>query len=76
MLPKLLEQIPLEEPIDTVTADGAYDTRACHNAVAAREATAFVEAPIPPDRILIILTPNPPQRSALEGNHTKSPGSQ
>jgi IS5 family transposase len=47
MLPKLLEQIPPEEPIGTVTADGAYDTRACHAAVAAREATAFVGAPIP-----------------------------
>jgi hypothetical protein len=42
MLPKLLEQIPLEEPISTVTADGAYDTRACHSAVAAREATAVI----------------------------------
>src|SRR5919112_2051429 len=42
MLPKLLEQIPLEEPISTVTADGAYDTRACHAAVAAREATAVI----------------------------------
>ena len=27
-LPRLLEQIPSEEPIGTVTADGAYDTRA------------------------------------------------
>ncbi len=42
MLPKLLEQIPPEEPIGTVTADGAYDTRACHAAVAAREATAVI----------------------------------
>jgi hypothetical protein len=47
MLPKLLEQIPLEEPIGTVTADGAYDTRACHAAIAARQATALVGAPIP-----------------------------
>ena len=42
MLPKLLEQIPLEEPISTVTADGAYDTRACHAAIAARQATAVI----------------------------------
>ncbi len=47
MLLKLLEQIPLGEPISTVTADGAYDTRACHSAVAAREATAFVGDLIP-----------------------------
>jgi hypothetical protein len=42
MLSKLLQQIPPEEPIGTVTADGAYDTRACHSAVAAREATAVI----------------------------------
>ena len=42
MLPKLLEQIPAEEPIGTVTADGAYDTRACHAAIAARQATAVI----------------------------------
>ena len=42
MLSKLLKQIPAEEPIGTVTADGAYDTRACHSAVAAREATAVI----------------------------------
>ena len=42
MLPKLLEQIPPEEPIGTVTADGAYDTRPCHAAIAARQATAVI----------------------------------
>ncbi len=42
MLPKLLEQIPPEEPIGTVTADGAYDTRSCHAAIAAREACAVI----------------------------------
>ena len=42
MLPKLLEQIPAEEPIGTVSADGAYDTRACHAAIAARQATAVI----------------------------------
>ena len=42
VLPKLLEQIPPEEPIETVTADGAYDTRACHAAIAARQATAVI----------------------------------
>jgi hypothetical protein len=42
MLPKLLEQIPTEECISTVTADGAYDTRACHTAIATREATAVI----------------------------------
>lgn len=42
MLPKLLEQISPEEPIGTVTADGAYDTRVCHAAIAARQATAVI----------------------------------
>ena len=42
MLPKLLEQIPPEELIGTVTADGAYDTRASHSAIATREAQAVI----------------------------------
>ena len=42
MLPELLAQIPPEEPIGTVTADGAYDTRACHSAIAARQACAVI----------------------------------
>ena len=44
MLPKLLEQIPPEDPIGTVTADGAYDTRSCHAAIAARQATGVIPA--------------------------------
>ena len=32
VLPNLLGQIPEGEPIGTVTADGAYDTRRCHKA--------------------------------------------
>ena len=42
MLPDLLKQIPPEQEIATVTADGAYDTRRCHNVIAAREATAII----------------------------------
>ena len=42
ILPKLLEQIPPHEILETVTADGAYDTRACHAAIAARKATAVI----------------------------------
>jgi hypothetical protein len=30
ILPDLLGQIPAEEEIASVTADGAYDTRKCH----------------------------------------------
>ena len=40
MLPELLDQIPPEQDIGFVTADGAYDTRKCHEAIAARDARA------------------------------------
>jgi len=46
MLPGLLSQIPGDETIASVTADGAYDGRACRNAIASRGADAI----IPPRR--------------------------
>ena len=46
MLPGLLSQIPGDGPIGSVTADGAYDGRACRDAIALRGA----EAIIPPRR--------------------------
>ena len=42
MLPELLEQIPPNQEIGSVTADGAYDTRKCHEAIAARHADAVI----------------------------------
>ena len=42
ILPDLLEQIPPGQEIATVTADGAYDTRRCHNVIAARGAAAII----------------------------------
>lgn len=42
MLPDLPEQIPPDQMIGGVTADGAYDTRTCHGAVAARNAAAVI----------------------------------
>jgi hypothetical protein len=44
MLPELLSQIPRDVEIGSVTADRAYDTRKCHDAVADRG----VHAVIPP----------------------------
>ncbi len=38
----LLAQIPADQAIGTVTADGAYDTRKCHAAIAERGATAVI----------------------------------
>ena len=46
MLPSLLDQIPEGEPIASVTADGAYDTRGCRDAIANHGADAV----IPPRR--------------------------
>ena len=44
MLPELLDQIPDDQPISKVSADGAYDTRGCHAAIAARSACAVIPA--------------------------------
>ncbi|SFD14420.1 IS5 family transposase [Tropicimonas isoalkanivorans] len=42
MLPELLAQIPPDQEIGSVTADGAYDTRKCHDAIADRGAAAVI----------------------------------
>ena len=42
VLPDLLNQIPADEQIGSVTADGAYDTRKCHKAIADRGAHAVI----------------------------------
>ncbi len=42
VLPDLPDQIPEGEDIDTVTADGACDTRRCHTAIIDRHATAII----------------------------------
>ncbi len=50
MLPELLDLIPGDQEIRSVTADGAYDTRKCHDTVAGRGANAFI-----PTRHLVAL---------------------
>ena len=42
MLASLLSQVPEGEPIASVTADGAYDGRACGDAIALRGADAII----------------------------------
>jgi hypothetical protein len=42
MLPELLDQIPPDQEIASVTAEGAFDTRKCHDAIAARGAAAII----------------------------------
>jgi hypothetical protein len=56
VLPDLLNQIPPNEEIGSVTADGAYDTRKCHDAIAARNAHAV----IPPRKNAELWKPDTP----------------
>jgi len=42
VLPALLSQIPADERIASVSGDGAYDTKDCHEAIALRAAYAIV----------------------------------
>lgn len=42
MLPELLDKIPPEQEIASATGDGAFDTRKCHDAIAARGAAAII----------------------------------
>jgi len=42
MLPELLGQIPSDEPIASVSGDGAYDTKTCHAAINERGAQAMI----------------------------------
>ena len=42
MLPCLLNQIGANEAIASVSGDGAYDTKACHDAIARRGAHAII----------------------------------
>ncbi|NHN91086.1 IS5 family transposase [Acetobacter sicerae] len=56
VLPGLLAQIPHDEEIGSVTADGAYDTRSCHETIAERGADAI----IPPRRNAKLWRPTTP----------------
>ena len=42
ILPDLLQQIPADQEIGSATADGACDTRKCHDAIADRGANAVI----------------------------------
>ena len=55
LLPDLLDQIPDDQPLGMVTADGAYDTRACHAAIARGRCSH----------------PAPQERQAVEGAHRR-----
>jgi hypothetical protein len=61
ILPDLLNQITPDQEIGSVTADGAYDTRKCHNAIAARDAQAV----IPPHKNAKLWKPDTARAIAL-----------
>ena len=42
MLPNLLGHIPAEDQLASVSGDGAYDTKGCHEAIALRQADAII----------------------------------
>ena len=42
MLPELLSHVPADQDIASVIADGACDTRKCHDAIAERGAAAVI----------------------------------
>ena len=56
ILPDLLNQIPPDQELGSVTADGAYDTRKCHDTIAARDAHAV----IPPRKNAKLWKPDTP----------------
>ena len=56
ILPDLLNQIRPDQEIGRVTGDGAYDTRKCHDAIAARNANAV----IPPRKNAKLWKPDTP----------------
>jgi len=56
ILPDLLNQIPPDQEIGSVTGDGAYDTRKCHDAIAAHNANAV----IPPRKNAKLWKPDTP----------------
>ena len=73
MMPELLDQIPPDQEVASVTADGALDTRKCHDSIAARGAAAI----IPPRRNAKSWTPDTPEPSPatkLCAHHAASAG--
>jgi len=42
MLPELLDRIPLDQEIGSATADGAFHTRICHDAIGTWGAAAII----------------------------------
>ena len=54
ILPDLLNQISSDQETSSVTGDGAYDTRKCHDAISARNANAVISLGLRPSRAELI----------------------
>jgi hypothetical protein len=79
ILPCLLDQIPADEPVASVSGDGAYDTKGCHEAIAQRGAQAIILPAKTPShgRTSIVPVPKPAMpswwpRAGLAGESGKS----
>lgn len=74
MLPDLLNQIPADHDLGSVTADGAYDMRKCHGVIATRNAHAVIP---PRKNAKMWKPPSRACRHALTGSgHTGSASTQ
>ena len=72
MLPELLNQIPTDQPIGKVTADGAYDTRACHTAIHCPAVHGYMHERGGAQRLR--RHPRAQERPAMAGKHTRRSG--
>lgn len=69
VLPDLLDQIVDDQPLGIVTADGAYDTRACHR-FGAFAAPSGATVPFAPSRRVGRRRSSRPARTASRGRNT------
>lgn len=73
-LPELLEQIPLDQAICSVTADGVYDSRKCHDAIASRRAHEVIPRARTPSRgNLSALELSPAARQSMHRDTSTAP---
>lgn len=72
VLPDLLHQIPADEAIGSITTDGAFDTRNCHNAIPDRGANAVIPPAKTPSRGRLFLRVPDPDASPGELRNTSA----
>lgn len=75
MLPDLLNQIPADEAIGSITTDGAFDTRKCYNAIPDRGANAVIPPSKTPSRGKLFLRVPDPEAKPGDLRNTSAPRS-